>query len=180
VIGALVAASLFLAQTRDSVTAVPAARLVAENVRTDPAASAAGLEHVPVTIRSPDQRRVARVRTLTTTAEGQRSRITITGPGQRTVTFPTVVNYYGLAWSLDSSKVAYAEGAVVTVADSDGKTRQVVYTGPGARYPGACIDLQWSDGGRTLSFTQVENARQLDLSTPTRVTITLGVRPDVP
>ena len=45
--------------------------------------------------------------------------------------------------------------------------------GPGAQYPGACFDLVWADDGRTLSFTQVENAEQLDLSRPVRVVITL-------
>jgi hypothetical protein len=42
------------------------------------------------------------------------------------------------------------------------------------------FDLQWSNDGRTLSFTQVENARQLDLSRPVRVLITLGVRLPAP
>jgi Tol biopolymer transport system component len=114
------------------------------------------------------------VQTVSTGFESRRSRIVLTGPNRRRVTIGPLVNYYGIAWSPDSSKIAFAEGAVVTIADRDGRTRQVMHTGPGGPYPGACFDLVWSEGGRTLSFTQVENAEQLDLSRPTRVIITLG------
>src|SRR5262245_27059697 len=163
-----------------SLTQVPAARLTGEAVRQDPAASVTGLERVPALVRSPDKRRTAHVRELAKGAESVRSQITIVGPSRRQIAIATVVNYFGLTWSPDGTKIAFSEGAVVTIVDSDGTTRQVIHTGPGGRYPGACFDLQWSKDGRTLSFTQVENARQLDLSRPVRVAIALGVRPPGP
>ena len=112
--------------------------------------------------------------------ESRRSRVVINGPRGRRLVVATAINYYGLVWSPDGSKIAFSEGAVVTIADATGKTRQVVYTGPGGRYPGACFDFAWSDDGRALSFTQVENAEQLDLSRPVRVVIALGTRPRKP
>lgn len=154
---------------------VPAAKLKKDSVRVDPGGSTRGLEHVPAQVRSPDGRRIARVQTLSIGREGRRSRIVISGPGRRRTTIGAAVNYFGLAWSPDSSKIAFSEGTVVQIADSGGRTRQVIHTGPGGPYPGACFDLVWSDGGRTLSFTQVENAEQLDLSRPVRVVIALGV-----
>jgi hypothetical protein len=160
-------------KTGDSLR-IPAARLTSESVRREPGASTAGLERVPSVVPSPDKRRTARVQAISRGAESERSRITVMGPGPSRVTIATVVNYFGLAWSPDGSKLAFSEGAVVTIADSDGRTRTVIHTGPGARYPGACFDLAWSEDGRVLSFTQVENAQQLDLSTPVRVSITLG------
>jgi hypothetical protein len=153
---------------------VPAETLKKEAARLEPGGSTAGLAHVPLQVRSPDRRWLARAQTMSTGRESRRSRIVLTGPNRRRVTIGPLVNYYGLAWSPDSSKIAFSEGAVVTIADRDGRTRQVIHTGPGGPYPGACFDLVWSEGGRTLSFTQVENAEQLDLSRPTRVVITLG------
>jgi hypothetical protein len=177
----LLAASAPAAQKSDeSLRRTPAARLTSESVRVEPGAATAGLERVPTVVRSPDKRLTARVQTLSQGAESQRSRIAITGPGRRPVTIATLVNYFGLAWSPDGSKVAYSEGAVVAISDSDGRTRTVIHTGPGGRYPGACFDLAWSEDGRVLSFTQVENAQQLDLSTPVRVSITLGTRSRLP
>jgi hypothetical protein len=160
---------------------VPAAKLIKDSVRMEPGASTRGLEHVPVAVSSPDRRRIARAPTISTGLESRRSRIVITGPGRRRTTISSVVNYFGLTWSPDSSKIAFSEGTVVHIADSNGRTRQVIHTGPGGPYPGACFDLVWSDGGRTLSFTQVENAEQLDLSRPVRVVIALAVpRPLMP
>ena len=177
----LLAAFIAIDQTPESsLTNVAAARLTSAAVRQEHSASTAGLERVPSIVQSPDNRRTARVQQLSQGVESQRSRITIDGPGQRRTTIATAVNYFGLAWSPDGRKIAFSEGAIVTIADSDGKTQQVIHTGPGGRYPGACFDLEWSKDGRTLSFTQVENARQLDLSRPVRVSITLGVRPRRP
>jgi dipeptidyl aminopeptidase/acylaminoacyl peptidase len=153
---------------------VPAEKLKKESVKLEPGGSTRGLAHVPSQVRSPDGRRIARAQTVGTGLESRRSRIVITGPNRRRITIGAIVNYYGLAWSPDNTKIAFSEGAVVTIADSDGRTRQVIHTGPGGPYPGACFDLVWSEAGRTLSFTQVENAEQLDLSRPTRVVITLG------
>lgn len=153
---------------------VPAEKLTKESARLEPGGSTRGLAHVPSQVRSPDGRWTARARTVSTGRESQSSRIVINGPNRRRVTIGPVVNLYGLAWSPDNSKIAFSEGAVVTIADRDGATRQVIHTGPGGPYPGACFDLVWSNAGRTLSFTQVENAEQLDLSRPTRVVITLG------
>jgi len=153
---------------------LPAEKLKKESVKLEPGASTRGLAHVPSQVRSPDGRRVARAQTVSVGRESRRSRIVITGPNRRRITIGPIVNYYGLAWSPDGSKIAFSEGAVVTIADSDGQSRQVIHTGPGGPYPGACFDLAWSAAGRTLSFTQVENAEQLDLSRPTRVVITLG------
>jgi hypothetical protein len=153
---------------------VPAEKVKKESVKLEPGGSTRGLAHVPSQIRSPDGRWIARAQTVGTGLESRRSRIVITGPNRRRITIGPIVNYYGLAWSPDNTKIAFSEGAVVTIADSDGRTRQVIHTGPGGPYPGACFDLVWSEAGRTLSFTQVENAEQLDLSRPTRVVITLG------
>jgi hypothetical protein len=153
---------------------VPAEKLEKGAVRLEPGAPTRGLEHVPVQVRSPDGRQVARAQTISTGRESRRSRIVISGPNRRFTPIGAAVNYYGLAWSPDSSKIAFAEGAVVTIADADGRTRQVIHTGPGGPYPGACFDLAWSSDGHTLSFTQVENAGQLDLSHPVRVSIALG------
>jgi dipeptidyl aminopeptidase/acylaminoacyl peptidase len=158
----------------DVLRQVPAEQLKKESVHLEPGGSTRGLARLPSQARSPDGRRIARVQSMGIGRESRRSRIVITGPNGRRTTIGPIVNYYGLAWSPDNSKIAFSEGAVVTIADSDGRTRQVVYTGPGGPYPGACFDLVWSEAGRTLSFTQVENAEQLDLSRPTRVVITLG------
>ena len=81
-----------------------------------------------------------------------------------------------MAWSHDGRTLAYCEGAVLHVVDRDGATTQVLRKGAGGLYPGACFDLAWSTDGRTLSLTEVANADQLDLSTPLRVTLTLGVK----
>ena len=153
---------------------VPAENLKRESVKLEPGASTRGLRHVPSQVRSPDGRWVARAQTVSVGRESRRSRIVITGPNRRRITIGPIVNYYGLAWSPDGSKIAFSAGAVVTIADSHGPGRQVIHTGPGGPYPGACFDLVWSEAGRTLSFTQVENAEQLDLWRPTRVVITLG------
>ncbi len=160
--------------SRQKLPQVPAEKLTKESAKLEPGGSTRGLAQVPSQVRSPDGRWIARARTVSTGRESRTSRIVINGPNRRRVTIGPIVNLYGLAWSPDSSKIAFSEGAVVTIADRDGATRQVIHTGPGGPYPGACFDLVWSDAGRTLSFTQVENAEQLDLSRPTRVVITLG------
>jgi hypothetical protein len=177
----LVAAQVASSQAADrSLAQVAAARLTSEMIRSNPTPSIAGLDQPLSIVVSPDKGRTARVRLLSKGSESRRARIEITRKGQPTKTLATVVNPFGLAWSPDGTKIAFSEGAVVTIADSNGATRQVIHTGPGGRYPGACFDLLWSTDGRTLSFTQVENADQLDLSRPMRVSITLGVRAQDP
>lgn len=141
-----------------------------------PDAPAEALNRVPHRVKSPDGTRIATVQRLSTGLESTRYRISVAGPGRRRLRIADVVNYAGLTWSPDGTKVAFSEGALVHVADHDGRTRQVIYQGPGGPYPGACFDLQWSNSGRTLSFIQVENRDQLDLSRPVRVVITLGAR----
>jgi len=177
--GSLLLGSMLLAGPQQPVPPgfrdVPAAKLTKGAVRMEPGAPTRGLAHVPAQVSSPDGRRIARVQNVSAGRESATSRVVITGPGRRRTPIGTVVNNFGLAWSPDGSKIAFSEGTIVHVADSDGKTRQVIHTGPGGPYPGAAFDLAWSDDGRTLSFTQVENAGQLDLSRPVRVVITLGV-----
>lgn len=84
------------------------------------------------------------------------------------------VNCYGLGWSPDSSKIAFSEGTLVHLADSDGVTQQIIYTGPGGPYPGACFDFAWSQDGRRLSFIQVESVHDSSLAHPKRITLLLG------
>lgn len=87
-----------------------------------------------------------------------------------------VVNLYDLIWSTDGSKLAFCEGSILHVADSDGSTRQQIYTGPGGPYPGACFNLQWSATGKEISFNQVEHVSYDNLKNPVEVIITLGKR----
>lgn len=155
---------------------VPAARLKRTAVRTEPSASTAGPGRPPMEVRGPDNRSVARVQQVSRGRESRSSRLVVTRSGRRAVIAARVVNYFGMAWSPDGSKIAYSEGTTIHIVDADGKTRQTIYTGPGGPYPGAAFDLRWADGGSTLSFTQVENAEQLDLSHPVRIILTLAAR----
>lgn len=87
-----------------------------------------------------------------------------------------VVNPYGLAWHPEGRTIAFSEGTVVHLVDSDGQTRMLLYSGPGGPYPGACFNLTWSADGRTLSCEQVESVEREELANPSTVTITLNVR----
>src|SRR4051812_36844506 len=87
---------------------VPAEKLTKESVQTEPGASTRGLAHVPSRLRSPDGRRIARAQTMGVGRESRRSRIVITGSGRRPTTIAPVVNYYGLVWSPDGSKIAFS------------------------------------------------------------------------
>jgi hypothetical protein len=154
--------------------AIPAARLKRVAIQTESIRLTGRLQAAPSEVPAPNGHLIARVRNVAKGLESRRSRIVITGRGRRPVALATVVNYFGLGWSPGGTKIAYSEGAVVHLIDVDGRTRQTIYTGPGGPYPGAAFDIAWADNGRTLSFTQVENAEQLDLSSPLRVIITLG------
>ena len=170
-------ASLSLTATgasQSDLEAIPAAGLKKLAVRTEPIRLIGGPQRAPSEVPAPNGHVVAKIQHVSSGPESRRSNILITGRGRRPVALATVVNYFGLSWSPGGTKIAYSEGAVVHVVDANGRTRQAIYTGPGGPYPGAAFDLVWSDGGHTLSFTQVENAEQLDLSHPLRVVMTLG------
>jgi hypothetical protein len=155
---------------------VPASQLRVVSITSEPTTDTKGLNQVAADVKSADGQRVARVQPIGRGAESTRARLVITGPGQRRVTLGEVVNHFGTAWSPGGRTIAYCSGAILTVADSDGKTSQALHRGPGGAYPGACFDIAWSADGGTISFTQVENAEQLDISTPKRITLTLGAR----
>jgi len=125
-------------------------------------------------VPGPAKHGVARVEQFSRGSESRSFRLLVTRSGKHAITVAKVVNYFGMAWSPDGSKIAYSEGTNIHIVDADGRTRQIIYTGPGGAYPGAAFDLTWSGGGSTLSFTQVENAEQLDLSHPVRIILTLA------
>lgn len=93
--------------------------------------------------------------------------------GAPAVKVAEAVNWGGLAWSPDGSKVAYSEGTLIHVVDHDARTRNVVYAGPGGPYPGTCFDLKWENPD-TLSFTELESASETDLAYPKRITLRLA------
>jgi hypothetical protein len=163
-------------QSPEPVAALPATDLRALAIDRQPVP----VERIPRIadeVKSPDGTRVARLEPIGTGLESRRDRLVITGAGPLSTTIAEVINFFGLAWSPDGQKVAYCEGAVLHIADAAGATTQILHQGRGGRYPGACFDLAWSNDGRTLSLTEVENAEQLDISNPVRLTITLGPKP---
>ena len=138
-------------------------------------ASLQGLNQVINTVPSPDGKRIASIERIRVGVESLLHGIYVAdATGGERIKIAEVVNCFGLAWSPDGGKIAFSEGAIVHIADSDGQTKQAIYIGPGGPYPGACFNLIWSTDGQKLSFVQVENARDVDLANPKRVTITLG------
>lgn len=131
----------------------------------------------PMRVVSPDGTKVAALEKVKILMESQVFRLVVTGSdgGERQV-HDQVVNYYGLTWSPDSTKLAYSEGCLVHIVDQEVMFRTTIYTGPGGPYPGACFDLKWAKNGGELSFVQIENAQQPDLSSPIRVIVTLAKR----
>jgi Tol biopolymer transport system component len=140
-----------------------------------PGASLEGLNRVVTSVPSPDRKRIASIERIRVGVESLLYGIYVfdTAGGER-IKIAEVVNCFGLAWSPNGSKIAFSEGAIVHIADSDGQTRQAIYVGPGGPYPGACFNLVWSADGQKLLFVRIENARDVDLANPKRVTITLG------
>jgi hypothetical protein len=147
---------------------------VAEEVH--PGASPDGLNELVHTVVSPDGKRTATAERVSIGVESIVFGIYVSSASSEArVKIAEVVNWFGLCWSPDGSKIAFSEGTILHVADSDGQTRQVIYIGPGGPYPGACFNLKWSGDGKRLSCIQVENARDVELSNPVKVTITLGM-----
>jgi dipeptidyl aminopeptidase/acylaminoacyl peptidase len=148
-------------------------RKVAEDVR--PGVSFKGLNQPLNTVLSPDGKRVAYAEKVGIGAESLLYAIYVSrATGGERIRIAEVVNCFGLAWSPEGSKIVFSEGTIVHIADSNGGTRIAIYVGPGGPYPGASFNLTWSKDGQKLSFIQVENARDMDLANPSRVTITLG------
>jgi hypothetical protein len=126
-------------------------------------------------ITSPDKRKIAQLIKKSTGIESATYQIYVTFLESCQKFFiAEAVNCYGLEWSPDSSKIAFSEGTLVHLADSDGVTQQMIYTGPGGPYPGACFDFAWSQDGRRLSFIQVESVHDSSLAHPKRITLLLG------
>ncbi len=126
-------------------------------------------------VPGPDGIQVAHVEELKSGIESTSYRIYITQRnGHRDVSIGEVVNLYDLAWSPEGSKLAFCEGTILHIADSDGRTRQQIYKGPGGPYPGACFNLHWSANVREISFIQVENVHYPELRNPVEVIISLG------
>jgi Tol biopolymer transport system component len=164
-------------KARFDLVSVRAADLSTLAEKTRDGASPEGLNQIVYTRPSPDGKRVARAERVQAGLESFQYAIHINTIGtEETVRIAEVVNCFGLAWSPDGSKIAFSEGTIVHIADSDGQSRQVIYVGPGGPYPGASFDLKWSEDGQRVSFVQVENARNADLANPKTVTITLGVK----
>jgi Tol biopolymer transport system component len=126
-------------------------------------------------ITSPDKRKIVKLIKKSTGLESASYQIYVTLLKSCQKYFiAEAVNCYGLGWSPDSSKIAFSEGTLVHLADSDGSSQQMIYTGPGGPYPGACFDFAWSRDGRRLSFIQVESVRDSSLAHPKRITLLLG------
>lgn len=150
---------------------------ISENIKYEIDYSLEEIGNISFTYKSPDDKKVANVERMRTGIESQIYMISISETDKKhEIKIHEVVNFYGLCWSPEGSKIAFSEGTMVHIADSDGKTKQTIYTGPGGPYPGASFNLRWSENGRQLSFIQVENAQDFELANPALVTITLGKR----
>ena len=150
---------------------------LAENIKPNPTVSLEAIGNIPYTVLSPDGKRMAKVERLRSGIESQVYVLSIFTMGEASgIKIAEVVNFFGLCWSPGGSKIAFSEGTMVHIADSDGQTKSTIYSGPGGPYPGASFDLRWSDDGRQLSFLQVEHAQDSELANPSFVTIILGIR----
>ena len=136
-----------------------------------------GAINIPFMVKSPDGKRVAKVVRIGTGIESQVYLVSVLAVNEKSeIKIAEAVNFFGLCWSPDGSKIAYSEGTMVHIADSDGLTKQIIYIGPGGPYPGASFNLRWSNNGQQLSFMQVVNAQTSELANPSFVTITLGMK----
>jgi hypothetical protein len=150
---------------------------LAENIKPNPNVSLAAIGNIPYTVLSPDGMRMAKVERLRSGIESQVYVLSVFLIGEASgIKIAEVVNFFGLCWSPGGSKIAFSEGTMVHIADSDGQTKSTIYSGPGGPYPGAAFDLKWFDDGRQLSFLQVEHAQDSELANPSFVTIILGFR----
>jgi len=150
---------------------------LAENIKPNPNVSLAGIGNIPYTVLSPDGKRMAKVERLRSGIESQVYGLSVSTIGEASgIKIAEVVNFFGLCWSPGGSKIAFSEGTMVHIADSDGQTKSTIYSGPGGPYPGASFDLRWFDDGRQLSFLQVEHAQDPELANPSFVTIILGIK----
>jgi hypothetical protein len=150
---------------------------LAENIKPNPNVSLAGIGNIPYTVLSPDGKRMAKVERLRSGIESQVYGLSVSTIGEASgIKIAEVVNFFGLCWSPGGSKIAFSEGTMVHIADSDGQTKSTIYSGPGGSYPGASFDLRWFDDGRQLSFLQVEHAQDPELANPSFVTIILGIK----
>ncbi len=146
---------------------------ISEKVRHDPSVEMSS--QFPVTVISPIKKRTAHIEKLRVGVESIVFAVFVsTINGETRTKIADVANFFGLAWSPESSKIAFSEGTLIHITDSDGQTQKVIYIGPGGPYPGACFDLKWSEDGQKLSFSQVESVNDVSLANPIKVTITLG------
>jgi hypothetical protein len=154
---------------------IPAARLVkvSEDVRSIPFPNSPPAP--PTRVPSPRGDRVAEVVRVGTGVESSTHRIIVSSPDRRQgVAVADVTNLSGLIWSPDGSKIAFCEGAILHVADADGRTQRALHVGPGGPYPGACFDIAWTGRGDEIAFVEVQNASDPELGNPVRVTVKLA------
>lgn len=148
-------------------------RMVAKKVK--PYLSLVAPKKINPKITSPDNQKIVQLVKKTVGLESTTYQIYITFlKSCQKILIAQVVNCYDLRWSPDSSKIVFSEGTLVHLADSDGASKQVIYTGPGGPYPGACFDFTWSQDGRRLSFIQLESVYDNSLAYPKRITLLLG------
>lgn len=148
-----------------------------EHIQSDPSVSLEGVANIPFSVKSPDGKRVAKVEMIRRGIESQVYVVSVSAiDGEPETKIAEAVNLFGLCWSPDGSKIAFSEGSIVHIADRDGQTKQIIYSGPGGPYPGASFNLKWVENGQKLSFIQVENAQDSELANPAIVTIKLGMR----
>ena len=82
--------------------------------------------NIPHSVRSPDGKRVAGAERVRAGIESQVFIVSVSNVDDKSeIKIAEVVNFFGLCWSPDGSKIAYSEGTMVHIADSDGKTKRV-------------------------------------------------------
>lgn len=153
-----------------------AAQFTVRAVQVRPASSVSTPRVTGDRLRSPDGRSEAYFETGVQGLESTSSRLMAGPVGAPARAIAQAVNPYGIAWHPESGTIAFSEGTIVHLVDSDGQTRARLYSGPGGPYPGACFNLVWSADGRLLSCDQVESVEREELANPSTVTITVDVR----
>ena len=97
---------------------------LSKNIKPIPKVSLEGIGSIPYTVQSPDGKRMAKVEKLRSGIESQVYVLSIFTMGEASgIKIAEVVNFFGLCWSPGGSKIAFSEGTMVHIADSDGQIR---------------------------------------------------------